>query len=207
MTIGKDLLLATRSAAKARELRPLFEQAGYTVVDLEEFGLPEEPEEADLEHFATFEENALAKARYFYEISGGVATVADDSGLEVAALAGAPGVRSKRYSGRSDLTGTALDAANNAALMTALDGAADRRARYVCAAAYVAHALQEVRRGETEGRILSAPRGGGGFGYDPYFESMELGRTFAEVAAGEKVAVSHRGRAVRALLSVLGEGG
>lgn len=207
MMKGKDLLLATRSAGKSRELRPILERAGFTVVDLEAFGLPEEEEERELESFATYEENALAKARYFYEISGGVATIADDSGLEVEQLGGAPGVRSRRYSGRDDLSGAELDAANNAKLLSELDGSADRRARFVCVAALVAHDMEESRRGETEGRIIVEPRGSGGFGYDRYFESSELGRTFAEATVSEKEAVSHRGRALRALLSALGEGG
>lgn len=207
MIPARDLLLGTRSAGKSRELRPILERAGFTVVDLEAFGLPEEDEERELERFSTFEENALAKARYFYEISGGVVTIADDSGLAVLHLGGEPGVRSKRYSGREELRGRELDAANNASLLEALDGAVDRRAKYVCVAAIVGHDLEAARRGETEGRILTAPRGSGGFGYDPYFESSELGRTFAEVSVAEKEMVSHRGRALRALLSSLGEGG
>ena len=198
-----DILLATRSEGKLRELRPLFERAGFTVVDLEGWGLPEEPEEADLERFDTFEENALAKARYFYEVSGGIAAVADDSGLEVAALGGRPGVRSKRFSGRDDLKGRALDDANNAALLAALEGANDRSARFVCAAAFVGLDGDVVRRGETAGRMLESPRGRGGFGYDPYFESAELGRTFAEASTEEKEGVSHRGRAMRALIEAL----
>ena len=199
-----DLLIATRSAGKMRELRPMFERAGFTVVDLEQWGLPPEPEEDDLERHPTFEENALAKARHFYEVSGGVATVADDSGLEVAALGGKPGVLSKRWSGRTDLEGAALDAANNETLLSAIATAGDRAARYVCAAVYVGLGEEVVRRGETEGEIVTAPRGTGGFGYDPYFASRELGgRTFAEVTAAEKEAVSHRGRAFRALLSAL----
>lgn len=201
---AQDVLLATRSAGKVRELRPLLERAGWTVVDLESFGLYDEAEEAEIERHATFEENALAKARYFYETAGGIATIADDSGLEVVHLGGAPGVRTKRFSGRDDLTGQALDDANNRALMAALEGARDRSARYVCAAAFVGHDAELVRRGETSGRILVAPRGSGGFGYDPYFESPELdGRTFAEAATEEKEAVSHRGRAFRALLDAL----
>lgn len=204
MMQAKDVLLATRSAGKVRELRPLLERAGWTVVDLESFGLGDEAEEAELERHATFEENALAKARYFYEIGGGIATIADDSGLEVAHLGGAPGVRTKRFSGRNDLSGQALDDANNRALLAALEGAGDRSARYVCAAAFVAHDVEIVRRGETAGRIVPVARGSGGFGYDPYFESAELGgRTFAEVPPAEKEAVSHRGRAFRALLEAL----
>ena len=201
-----DILLATRSEGKLRELRPLFERAGFTVVDLNGWGLPEEPEEAGLEQFDTFEENALAKARYFYEVSGGIAAVADDSGLEVTALGGRPGVRSKRFSGREDLGGKALDEANNAALMAELRGAGDRSARFVCAAAFVGLDSDIVRRGETSGVLLEAPRGRGGFGYDPYFESAELGRTFAEASTEEKEQVSHRGRAMRALIDALRDG-
>lgn len=203
-----DILLATRSQGKLRELRPLFERAGFTVVDLDTWGLPEEPEEAGLERFETFEENALAKARHFYEVSGGIAAVADDSGLEVAALGGRPGVRSKRFSGRSDLSGRALDDANNAALLAELDGTreGDRGARFVCAAAFVGLDGDIVRRGETEGRILETPRGRGGFGYDPYFLSDELGRTFGEASTEAKEGVSHRGRAMRALIEALRSG-
>lgn len=202
-----DLLLATRSAEKLRELRPLFEHAGFTVVDLDAWGLPAEAVEDDLERFDTFEENALAKARYFHEISGGIATVADDSGLEVRALGGAPGVRSKRWSSRVDLEGPALDYANNAKLLDVLAGVEDRAARYVCVAAYVGLDGETARRGETTGTILGAPRGRWGFGYDPYFESAELARTFAEVEGSEKARVSHRGRAVRALIAALGAQG
>lgn len=201
-----DVLLATRSEGKLRELRPMFQAAGFTVVDLVSWGLPEEPEEAELEQFDTFEENALAKARYFYEVSGGIAAIADDSGLEVAALGGRPGVRSKRFSGRDDLTGRALDDANNARLQSELAGAADRSARFICAAAFVGLDGEMVRRGETEGVVLDAPRGSGGFGYDPYFESAELGRTFAEASVAEKERVSHRGRAMRALIEALRAG-
>ena len=202
-----DLLLATRSAGKLRELRPLFESAGFTVVDLAEHEIEEEAAEDDLERFDSFEENALAKARYFYEVSGGIATVADDSGLVVDALGGAPGVRSKRWSGRGDLAGRALDEANNAKLVSSLEGAMDRSARYVCAAAFVGLDGEVVRTGETTGVVLEGPRGSGGFGYDPYFASSELGgRTFAEVSAAEKERVSHRGRAFRALIEALRSG-
>ena len=203
MSDGSDILLATRSLGKLHELRPLFRRAGFTVVDLDTFGLPPEPAEDDLERFATFEENAVAKARYFYEVSGGVATVADDSGLEVAALGGQPGVRSKRWSERPDLSGRALDAANNAKLVSALGDATDRRARYVCAAAFVGLGRELVRRGEVEGRIVVPPRGTAGFGYDPYFEVPELGRTFGESTEEEKERLSHRGRAFRALIAAI----
>ena len=201
------ILLATRSAGKLAELRPLFERAGYAVVDLEAFELPEEEAEQELERFDTFEENALAKARYFYEVSGGVATVADDSGLEVSALGGRPGVRSKRWSERSDLSGRALDEANNAKLVADLAGAADRSARYVCVAAYVGLGRELTARGECAGRIVEPPRGAHGFGYDAYFESAETDRTFGELSREEKEGLSHRGRAFRALLAQLASAG
>src|SRR3954471_5283584 len=126
------LLIATRSVGKLREIKPMFAAAGLTLVSLDELGIDESDEEQGLEPFDTFDENALSKARYFYEVSGGIPTVADDSGLEVAALAGQPGVRSKRWSGRHDLKGSELDAENNRALVTSLDGIDDTSARYVC---------------------------------------------------------------------------
>ncbi len=197
------ILLATRSAGKLRELRPLFENAGMSVVDLADIGIAETPEEDSLEQFHTFEENARAKARYFHELSGGMPTVADDSGLEVIALDGRPGVLSKRWSGRSDLSGQALDDANNAKLLELLRGVADRRARYVCVACYIHGRHELTRRGEVEGVIVDVAAGSGGFGYDPYFVSTELGRTFGEATREEKEVVSHRGRAFRALMSAL----
>jgi XTP/dITP diphosphohydrolase len=200
------LLVATRSEGKLREIRPMFAAAGLTLVSLDELEIEESQEEAELEPYATFEENALSKARYFYEVSGGIPTVADDSGLEVAALGGQPGVRSKRWSGRHDLTGVALDAENNRALLTSLDGVADTSARYVCVAAYVAVGLELTARGETSGSIVRAPQGSGGFAYDPYFLSSELGRTFGESSPSEKERVSHRGRAFRALVARIKSG-
>ena len=193
-------LVATRSAGKLRELRPLFASHGIEVIDLAEAGVPESSDEDSLESFATFEENALAKARYFFERTGRP-TFADDSGLEVTALDGAPGVLSKRWSGRTDLVGQALDDENNRLLLERLRGAHDRRARYVCAAAFVASGREIVCRGETSGRIVDVASGGQGFGYDPYFVSSELGRTFGDATREEKERVSHRGRAFRALLS------
>jgi len=207
-----SVLVATRSAGKVRELRPIFAAFGVPTVSLEELGIDVEPAEEEIERFATFEENALAKARYFYEVSGGIATVADDSGLEVLALGGAPGVRSKRWS--RDLAGGALggptsgnvDAANNATLVRAVAGLDDRRARYVCAAAFVTLGRELVRRGEVAGSIVTEPRGQGGFGYDPYFLAAELGRTFGEATLTDKEQVSHRGRAFRALLEAVARG-
>jgi XTP/dITP diphosphohydrolase len=200
---GPPIILATRSEGKLRELRPLFAAAGFNVVDLGHVGIEEDDDENDLEAFETFEENALAKARYFYETSGGITTVADDSGLEVTALGGRPGVRSKRWSGRDDLTGAALDEENNRRLVRDLAGHVDRSARYVCVAAYVGLGRELAVRGQCEGRILEGPRGSNGFGYDPYFESAETGRTFGEMSREEKAGLSHRGRAFRALFERL----
>ena len=152
--------------------------------------------------YATFEENALAKARYFHRRSG-MPTVADDSGLAVRALDGRPGVHSKRWSGRGDLTGQALDDENNRLLLALLHGAVDRTASYVCAAAYVDASRSIVCRGEVAGHIGDRPLGEHGFGYDPYFFSSELGCTFGEASVEEKARVSHRGRAFRALISAL----
>ncbi|HEY0995161.1 MAG TPA: RdgB/HAM1 family non-canonical purine NTP pyrophosphatase [Gemmatimonadaceae bacterium] len=202
----EPILLATRSAGKLRELRPLFAAAGLEVHDLEEMGIEEGDHEHGLEAFDTFEENALAKARHFHALTGR-RVVADDSGLEVEALAGAPGVRSKRWSGRPGLTGTALDEANNTLLQRSLAGVADRRARYVCVAAYVDGARELVFRGEVRGTIASTRSGSGGFGYDPYFIADESGRSFGDMTREEKARISHRGRAFAALLEALALGG
>ena len=204
---GHRILLATRSRGKLAELRPLFAQAGVTVVDLNDLGIEEMEAEDALEVHETFEENALAKAHYFHRLTSGQPTIADDSGLAVEALQGAPGVRSKRWAERPELRGEALDVANNAYLLERLHGVTSRRARYVCVAAFVGDGCELVRRGEVSGEILEAPRGEGGFGYDPLFLSSELGRTFGEVPREEKARVSHRGRAFRALLDALRDGG
>jgi XTP/dITP diphosphohydrolase len=185
-----------------RELRPLLGVQGWEVFDLTDAGIVESPVEDQLEHYESFEENALAKARYFARLNGGP-VVADDSGIEVAALRGEPGVRSKRWSGRPDLSGQALDDENNRLLIERLAGSTDRRARYVCAAAFVDGTREVVRRGEVEGVILSTPSGTNGFGYDPYFRSDELGKTFAEASLEEKASVSHRARAFRALIGAI----
>jgi len=144
----------------------------------------------------------LAKARYFLHRSG-IATVADDSGLAVRALNGRPGVRSKRWSGRPDLSGQALDDENNRLLLEALAAHSDRAAAYVCAAAYADRHAEFVSRGEVQGAIALEARGNNGFGYDPYFLSDELGCSFGEASRETKELVSHRGRAFRALISML----
>jgi len=196
------IVLATRSAGKLRELRELFGRAGVSVLDLGEAGILERPDEEEIEVFDTFEENALAKARYFRRRAR-MPVVSDDSGLEVFALGGAPGVRSKRWSGRRDLSGQALDDANNERLLNALRNVSDRRARYVCIATLVDGPSERVFRGEATGRILEEPKGRGGFGYDPYFFSDDLGKTFAEASIVEKERVSHRGRAFQRLIAWL----
>ena len=182
----------------------MFASAGLEIVDLASAGIAEGRDEDALETADTFEENALRKARHFHRLSG-MPTVADDSGIEVRALSGAPGVRSKRWSERPDLSGQALDDANNALLLSRLAHARDRSARYVCAAAFCGDASvgELVVRGEVEGVITREPRGTGGFGYDPYFESLELGKTFGEVSMEAKARVSHRARAFGNLLAKL----
>jgi XTP/dITP diphosphohydrolase len=196
------VLLATRSRGKLHELRPLFLECGIDVMDLEELGIDERPEEAGLEAFESFEENARAKSAFFHKLTG-MPTVADDSGLEVLALGGRPGVRSKRWCNQPHLEGTALDEANNEQLLKELKGVEDRRARYVCVASYRDAERELLRRGEVQGRIVDVPRGTHGFGYDPHFVAEETGTTFGELTRREKQALSHRGRAVQALVQAL----
>ncbi|HEU4697924.1 MAG TPA: non-canonical purine NTP pyrophosphatase [Gemmatimonadales bacterium] len=201
------LLVATRSPGKQREACWLLEAAGHEVVFPDEAGIPESAAEAALETAPSFEGNARRKAEYFARRTG-LPTVADDSGLEVLALGGEPGVRSKRWAGA---TGSAaeVDAANNAELLRRLAGAPPekRRARYRCALAFLRapDAAPAIFEGTCAGTILDAPRGAGGFGYDPLFLSAELGRTFAEATPEEKNAVSHRARAFARLLAALDE--
>ena len=194
------LLAATRSKGKQVELRRLLEPAGIEVVFPDDAGLWESPAEEALELAESFEGNARRKAEHFARLSGRP-TVADDSGLEVFSLGGAPGVRSRRWAG-AEGSPEQVDAANNAELLRRLRGApeAKRRARYRCVLVYLKEpdAVPRVFEGVCGGRILEEPRGTGGFGYDPLFFSDELGRTFGEAAAEEKDAVSHRGKAVRA---------
>ena len=207
-----------------RELVPLLRAAGYEPRSLSDVGIDEQADEAAIEAFDTFEANARAKAHYFAARAGGALVLAEDSGLEVDALGGAPGVRSKRWSldGAADhaesgrdaspahdatrgapRTGAALDDANNAFLLSALRDARDRRARYVCVAVVVDGDREYVARGEVTGAIAHTASGAGGFGYDPLFESAELGMGFGEATAAQKASVSHRSRAVRAVLAML----
>jgi XTP/dITP diphosphohydrolase len=192
----KRLVVATANPGKLREFRALLADLPFELCSLAELGLPS-PEETG----ATFLGNAMLKARHA-AAAGGCAAVADDSGIEVDALGGAPGIYSARYAG----TG-AGDAANNAKLISALRGVPPelRGARYRCALVFVAAADAPPRVAEAawEGFILDAPRGAGGFGYDPYFWLPELNKTAAELAPEEKNRLSHRGRAMRALREIL----
>ena len=192
----RPLVFATRNKGKLVELRELLSSvSGLRVISIDEVGkdVPEVIEDAD-----TFVGNAAKKAR---EVSAatGFPALADDSGLEVDALGGAPGVLSARYAGEPH-----SDSANNAKLLAALTGVADRRARFraVLALADTAGPLGAdiiTADGTCEGTILTAPRGTGGFGYDPLFFAPELGMTFAEAGVGSKSELSHRARAMRAI--------
>jgi XTP/dITP diphosphohydrolase len=200
------LLFASRSRGKQREASRILGAAGHEVLFPDDVGANESPAEDALESAGSFEANARHKAEYFVRLTG-LPTVADDSGLEVISLGGAPGVRSKRWAGA---TGTVaeVDAANNAELLRRLLGAAPerRRARYRCALVLLtaSNAIPEVFEGSCTGAILDAPRGAGGFGYDPLFLSDDLGVTFGEATAAQKDSVSHRGRALAALAARLG---
>lgn len=191
------LVLATGNAGKLKELRellaaPAFEvlpQSQFTAVGAEETGL-------------TFVENAILKARHAAQASG-LAAIADDSGLEVDALDGAPGIHSARYAGEH-----ASDADNLRKLLGALQGkpAAQRIARYQCALVFMRSARDPsplICQASWEGRIIELPRGNGGFGYDPIFELPDRGVTVAELPAAEKNLLSHRGKALRGLVAQL----
>ena len=198
------LLVATRSPGKTREIRELFAGLPFQLVFPDGLELDRLPEERELENAETYAGNAIAKARYFAQ-RGALPAVADDSGIEVDALAGAPGVHSARFAtAQGDSAG---DEANNALLLERLRGVPEeqRTARYRCVVAYLETptTAAELVEATCEGRILMAPRGAGGFGYDPLFFSDDLQRGFAEVAPATKHRVSHRGRAFRALIEVL----
>jgi XTP/dITP diphosphohydrolase len=209
------ILIATRSLPKLRELRELLGPIDAELVSLDDLGIADEVEETG----ATFEANARLKARAYVRLAG-LPTIADDSGLEVDALDGGPGVRTKRYAGER-----ATDADNNLKLLGALGGLPpDRRgARYVCvlvlalpggpaAASRTDSAPSRLieARGTCRGRIAIAPRGNGGFGYDPIFEPAGEpvgGRTLGLYTPAEKHAISHRARAARRMARRLAEVG
>ena len=200
-----NLLVATRSPGKAREIRELFAGLPFELAFPPDRFLARLPDEVDLEGSGGYVENAVAKARYF-ATRGGLPTVADDSGIEVDALGGAPGARSARWAG-AEAGGAGTDAANNALLLEKLAGVpeAQRAARYRCVVAFLAapSGVPEIVEATCEGIILTEPRGEGGFGYDPLFYSPELQMTFGEAPPAAKHRVSHRGRAFRALIEVL----
>ena len=197
MTGSVLLVVATGNAHKLEEIRSILATAGVDAElrSMHDYGVPEPVEDG-----TTFEANALIKARACAAATG-QPSIADDSGLEVDALGGAPGVLSARYAGEpSD------DARNNAKLIDELGSVPDedRTARFVCAAALAMPGGREVAvRGTVEGRIVDPPRGDNGFGYDPFFEPVGPtadGRTTAELTAAEKHAISHRGHAFRELV-------
>ncbi len=196
MTAGRSLLLSTRNPHKLREFERLMAPSGWAVVPLPDaVELP--PEIAD-----TFEGNALPKARAAAAATGRAA-IADDSGIEAAALGGRPGVRSARFAGEH-----ASDRENLELLLGSAP--AGSALRYVCALAYVdpARELERVFFGECTGTLAAAPRGERGFGYDPAFlpDADHSGHTMAELGDHEKDLISHRGAAIRALLAWLGRG-
>ncbi len=198
--MSTSLLIATRNRGKEREIREILGALPNGLSFLYETGLLERPDEAQLEQAESFEGNAIRKAQYFARLWGGP-TVGEDSGLEVVAMGGLPGVRSRRFA-MHDGPPDEQDAANNAELLHRLQGLpeARRRARYRCVVAFVPRpdAAPLTFEGACNGRILEAPLGHGGFGYDPLFFSDDLQQSFGEAAPEDKHRVSHRGRAFRA---------
>jgi len=194
---GREVLVATRSPHKLDEIRELLSDSRYEVVSLQELGQEERAEEEGIERFDSFEENALAKARYFHERTGRF-TMADDSGLCVDALDGGPGVHTKRFAPEQLARRWGRDEANNRYLLEKLHGVPDdeRTARYRCAIAAYDGSRCRIWTGTVEGRIARDPRGTGGFGYDPLFIVPEHGKTFAELPAEVKNSMSHRARAL-----------
>jgi XTP/dITP diphosphohydrolase len=191
----QKIVMASNNAGKLKEFASLLGDIGLDVRPQGEFDVPEAEEP-----FGTFVENALTKARHAARLTG-LPALADDSGVCVNALGGAPGVFSARYAGEPK-----SDANNNAKLIADLAAHADKSAYYYCVLVYVRHADDPqpvIADGVWKGEIIDQPRGQGGFGYDPYFLLPALGKTAAELTAAEKNAVSHRGQALRALVEKL----
>lgn len=191
------VVLATSNAGKLREFRELLSPLGYEPLPLSQFTTVS-AEETGL----SFIENAILKARHAAQVSG-LAAIADDSGIEVDALQGAPGIYSARYAGAG-----ASDQANLDKLLAVVGGLpeAERTGRYQCALAYMRWASDPsplIVQASWEGRIVLTPRGAGGFGYDPIFEIADRGLTAAELSADEKNRISHRGKAMRELVTLL----
>ena len=197
----RRLVLASGNPGKLREMRALLAPLALEVVPQDALDIAE----AEEPHH-TFLENALAKARHASRASG-LPALADDSGLCVAALGGEPGVQSAYYAGHEG-DREARDARNNAKLVRALEGRADRRGEYVCVMVLVRHADDPrpiVVEGAWRGEIVAVPRGANGFGYDPHFLVESLGRTAAELDAQTKNRLSHRGLAAARLIERLRE--
>jgi XTP/dITP diphosphohydrolase len=189
------LILASNNAGKLKEFAQLLAPIGFELHPQGEFDVPEAEEP-----FGTFVENALQKARHAARLTG-LPALADDSGVCVNALGGAPGVYSARYAGEPK-----SDARNSEKLIQDLAAHEDKSAYYYCVLVYVRHADDPqpvIADGVWRGQIVADARGAGGFGYDPHFLLPELGKTAAELASGEKNAVSHRGQALRALVEKL----
>ncbi|MFO1369333.1 MAG: RdgB/HAM1 family non-canonical purine NTP pyrophosphatase [Marinagarivorans sp.] len=192
-----DVVLASNNAGKVVEFQQLLAGVGFTIVPQSQFNLAS-VEETGL----SFVENAILKARHAAAATG-LAALADDSGIEVDALKGAPGIYSARFAGVD-----ATDAENNAHLLTQLAGVPEhlRTARYQCVLVYMRHALDPmplICSASWEGRILTAPQGEGGFGYDPLFWLPDLNCTSAQLPKAHKNHISHRGKAMAALLAAL----
>jgi len=195
------LLLASGNPGKLKEIRTLLAPLAIEVVSQAELGIAE-----TAEPHATYLENALAKARHASS-AGNLPALADDSGLCVDALGGAPGVHSANYAGSEGSRGE-RDARNNAKLLAELERSADRSAHFVCVVVLLRHAADPEPRfaeGRWRGSIAHAPRGANGFGYDPLFVVPGRGLTAAELGAEEKNRISHRGRALARLLECLRE--
>ena len=199
--MSRTLLVATRNEHKLLEIRDLLRHIEIEVLSLTDAGIGKHPDEESLEVFDTFEGNALAKARYYRNRSC-LPTVADDSGLCVDALAGAPGIHSRRFAPPESRVGLDEDAANNAWLLDRLaEVREDRRgAHYRCALVLVDDGRSLVVNGTVHGRIAGKPRGKNGFGYDPLFVLAGSESTFGELPPEVKAARSHRADAIRRLL-------
>lgn len=201
------LFVATTSPGKLRDFRTAAEAHGIELVPLPGLSMMAAPEEDEI----TFEANASLKAVYYSRFAPGELVMADDSGLEVDALNGAPGVRSARYAADAGLVDSPdandnTDVWNNMVLLQRMVGIEpeQRTARYKCALAVARNrAVIQKAEGTVEGMILGAPRGTGGFGYDPLFYLPELDQTMAEISLETKLSLSHRGRALEALLRKL----
>jgi len=191
------ILLATTNSGKLAEVKQILGER----IEIEIVGLNAAESTEEIETGKTFIENALLKARHYFRISG-IPTIADDSGLEVEALNGAPGIHSARYAGPD-----AEDKDRIQRLIEQMRGVPPqrRRARFTCAAAIVWTSGEKVFEDFVSGKILEAPRGQAGFGFDPVFCYEPLGKTFAEISSSAKAEVSHRGRAFRRLASWLDE--